>query len=195
MVVDLPLAFLGYGGLLFVFLCYFFRFDRIVHLKMSSMGEWPSQRVVDRMIFGRFFHLFLIDFGSQIYTSPANSDWHVPPSHVPRRLPPLPPQDPVVSIVGYRSVVPTRLGALCSFVRVRATLRLFQAAHGSNRFYGVGSSSVWFWWRCVSYTRLRSAEATIILLHGSRAGKTGHPTQPVKIRDPFSIDTNTTRLC
>jgi hypothetical protein len=73
-VVDLPLAFLGYGGLLFVFLCYFFRFGRIAHLKMSSMGEWSSQRVVDGMIFGRFFHLFSVDFGSQIYTSPPNSD-------------------------------------------------------------------------------------------------------------------------
>jgi len=39
MVVDPPLVFLGYGGLLFVFLCYFFRFGRIVHLKMFSMGE------------------------------------------------------------------------------------------------------------------------------------------------------------
>jgi hypothetical protein len=38
-VVDPHLAFLGCGGLLFVFLCYFFRFGRIVHLKMSSMGE------------------------------------------------------------------------------------------------------------------------------------------------------------
>jgi hypothetical protein len=73
-VVDPPLSFLGYGGLLFVFLCYFFRFDRIVHLKMSSMGEWPIQRVVDGMIFGKFFHIFFVDFGSQIYTSPPNSD-------------------------------------------------------------------------------------------------------------------------
>jgi hypothetical protein len=52
------LAFLGYGGLLFVFLCYFFRFGRIVHLKMSSMREWPIQRVVDGMIFGKFFSHF-----------------------------------------------------------------------------------------------------------------------------------------
>jgi len=42
-VVDLPLAFLGYGGLLFAFLCYFLRFDRIVHLKMSSMGGGGGQ--------------------------------------------------------------------------------------------------------------------------------------------------------
>jgi hypothetical protein len=43
---------------LFAFLCFFFRFGRIVHLKMSSLGEWPSQRVVGGMIFGPFFHLF-----------------------------------------------------------------------------------------------------------------------------------------
>jgi hypothetical protein len=73
-VVDIPLVFLGYGDLFFAFLCYFFCFDRIAHLKMSSMVEWPSQRVVDMMIFGRFFHRFLFDFGSQIYTSPSTSD-------------------------------------------------------------------------------------------------------------------------
>jgi hypothetical protein len=72
--VDPPLAFLGYGGLLFIFLYYFVRFGRIVHLKMSSMGEWPIQRVVDGMIFGKFFHIFFVDFGSQIYTSLPNSD-------------------------------------------------------------------------------------------------------------------------
>ncbi len=58
-VVDLPLAFLGYGGLFFAFLCYFFHFGRIVHLNMSSMGEWLNQRVVDGVIFGRLFHIFL----------------------------------------------------------------------------------------------------------------------------------------
>jgi len=72
-VVVLPLAFLGYGGLLFAFLCSFFCFGRIVHLKMSSLGEWPSQRVVTGVIFGRFFHLLFFDFGSQIYTSPPTS--------------------------------------------------------------------------------------------------------------------------
>jgi len=72
-VTDLPLAFLGYGGLLFVFLCYFFCLGGIVHLKISSMGEWLNQRVVDRVIFGRFF-TFFFDFGSQIYTSPPTSD-------------------------------------------------------------------------------------------------------------------------
>jgi hypothetical protein len=73
-VVDLPLTFLGYGGLFFAFLCYFFHFGRIAHLNMSFMGEWPSQRVVNRMIFGRFFQHFFFDFGSQIYTSPPTSD-------------------------------------------------------------------------------------------------------------------------
>jgi hypothetical protein len=29
----------------------------------------------------------------------------------------------------------------------------------------------------------------------TRAGKTGHPTRPVKTRDPFSLDPDTTRLC
>jgi len=27
----------------------------------------------------------------------------------------------------------------------------------------------------------------------ARAGKTGHPTRPVKTRDPFSLDPDTTR--
>jgi hypothetical protein len=31
----------------------------------------------------------------------------------------------------------------------------FQAVHGGNWFYGVGSSSVRFWWRRVSYTHRR----------------------------------------
>jgi hypothetical protein len=31
----------------------------------------------------------------------------------------------------------------------------FQAVHGGNWFYGVGSSSVWFWWRRVSYMHRR----------------------------------------
>jgi hypothetical protein len=73
MVADLPLAFLGYGGLLFAFLCYFFRFGKIVHLKMSFMGEWPNQRVVDRVFLAGFF-TFFFDFGSQIKTSPSTSD-------------------------------------------------------------------------------------------------------------------------
>jgi len=47
---------------------------------MSSMGKWPSQRVVDEMIFGPFFSLFFFDFGSQICTSPPTSDWHAPPA-------------------------------------------------------------------------------------------------------------------
>jgi hypothetical protein len=29
----------------------------------------------------------------------------------------------------------------------------------------------------------------------ARAGKTGHPTRPVKTRDPFSLDPDMTRLC
>jgi len=40
-VVDFSLAFLDCGGLLFAFLCYFFRFGRTIHLKMSS---WRSGR-------------------------------------------------------------------------------------------------------------------------------------------------------
>jgi hypothetical protein len=35
-------------------------FSRIVHLKLSSLGEWPSLRVVGGMIFVPFFHLFLL---------------------------------------------------------------------------------------------------------------------------------------
>jgi len=50
----------------------------------------------------------------------------MPPSRIHRRLPPLPPQAPVVSIVGDRCVVPTRLGALCSLARMRATLCFFK---------------------------------------------------------------------
>jgi hypothetical protein len=43
--------------------CYllFFRFGMTVHLKMSSLEEWLSQRVVGGVIFGHFFllHFFL----------------------------------------------------------------------------------------------------------------------------------------
>jgi len=124
---------------------------------MSSLEEWPSQRVVDGMIFCPFFFTFFFDFGSQIYTSPPTSDWHAPPSHITRCLPPLPPQALVVLVVCDRRVGPTRLGTLCSVVRVRATLRLFQVVLGGNQLYGVRSSSRWSWWRHVSFTHRRPA--------------------------------------
>jgi hypothetical protein len=119
-----------------------FRFGRIVHLKMSSLGEWLSQRVVGGMFWPLFFHLFSLI---------------LPPSHVPRRLPPLSPQDPVVSVARDRRVVPTRLRALCYLVRVWVTLRLFQAELGGNRLYGVEPPSGWHQCRCVSFTRRRPA--------------------------------------
>jgi hypothetical protein len=72
-VADFPLAFLDYSGLLFAFLCYFFRFGKTVHLKMSSLEEWSSQRAIGGVIFGPFF-TFFFNFGSQIYTSLPTSD-------------------------------------------------------------------------------------------------------------------------
>jgi hypothetical protein len=53
------------GRYLFAFFC----FGRISHLKLSSLGDWPSIRVVGGMFFGPFFHLFSSDFGSQICSS------------------------------------------------------------------------------------------------------------------------------
>jgi hypothetical protein len=111
---------------------------------MSSLGKWPSQRIVNRVILAFFCHLIFFDFGSQIYTSPPTFAWHTPPSRVLRRLLLLPPQALVVSIIGDRCVVPTHLGALCSLVHVRATLRLFQAVHDGNWLYDVGSLSGWY---------------------------------------------------
>jgi len=58
MVDDVPLTLLDYDGLLLAFLCFFFYFGRTIHLKMSSLEEWLSQRVVDDVIFGRFFFHF-----------------------------------------------------------------------------------------------------------------------------------------
>jgi hypothetical protein len=107
------------------------------------------------VFFGQFFFTFFFDFQSQIYTSPPPSVYHAPPSHVPRRLPPLTLQDPVISVVDDRRVAPTRLDALCSVVRVRATLRLFLAVLDGIGFYGVGSLSGWPRRRRVSFTRHR----------------------------------------
>jgi hypothetical protein len=150
-VANFPLAFLDYGGLLFAFLCYFFRFGRTIHVKISYLEEWTSQRVVGGMIFCPFFFFFFFFFFSlfslilearSTFLRRLLTDTH-PPSHVPRRLPPLPLQALVVSVVGDRRVAPTCLGALCSVVRVRVTLRIFQAVLGGNRLYGIGSSSGW----------------------------------------------------
>jgi hypothetical protein len=71
---DLPLTFLGDGGLFICFSLFFLSFGRVVHLNMSYLGEWTSQRVVGGMIFDPFFHIFFFDFGSQIYTSSPTSD-------------------------------------------------------------------------------------------------------------------------
>jgi hypothetical protein len=59
---NLPLAFLGYGGLFICISLFFLSFDRIVHFKMSSLGDWPSQRVVGGMIFWPFFSPFFLWF-------------------------------------------------------------------------------------------------------------------------------------
>jgi hypothetical protein len=70
---GLPLAFLGYGGFyVSLFVC-FLLFGRISHLKLSSLGDWPSVRVVGGMFFGPFFHIFS-DFGSQICSSSPTSN-------------------------------------------------------------------------------------------------------------------------
>jgi hypothetical protein len=76
--------------------------------------------------FWQVFRIFFVDFGSQIYTYMPNSDLQAPPSRIPCHLPPLPPQAPVVSIIGDRRVVPTRLGALYSLAHMRATLCFFK---------------------------------------------------------------------
>jgi hypothetical protein len=143
--------------------CYlhFFVFSFILAgLFISRCPLWRSgwANVSSTMWFlAGFFFTFLFDFGSQIYTSLPTSDWHAPPSHVPRRLPPLPPQAPVVLVIGDRRMAPTRLGALYSMVCVRATLGLFQAVLGGNRLYGGGSPSGWTQWRRVFLTRRRLA--------------------------------------
>jgi hypothetical protein len=141
----------------FVFLCFFPSFGRIVHLKMSSLGEWSSQRVVGGMIFGPFFSSFFFDFGSQIYTSSPTFDWHAPPSRVLRRFPPLPLQDPVVSVTEDRCMLPTRLEALCYLVRVWARLHLFQAVLSGNWLYGVEPPSGWHRCRRMSFKHRRPA--------------------------------------
>jgi len=131
------------NGGLFSF-CYFFHFGRNFHLKMSFLEEW---RVIVLPV-GSFlagFLTFFFDFESQIYIFPPFSDYHAPPSHVPRRLPPLSLQAPVMTVVGDRRVAPTRLEALYFVVRVRATLRLFLAMLGRIGFYGVGSLPGWPW--------------------------------------------------
>jgi hypothetical protein len=71
---SLPLAFLGYAALLCVFSLFFLLFGRIVHLKLSSLGKWPSLRVVGEMIFWPVLSLFSSVFGSQIYISSPTSD-------------------------------------------------------------------------------------------------------------------------
>jgi hypothetical protein len=135
--------------------CYlrFFVFSFVLaELFISRCLLWRSGRANVSSVgwfLAPFFSLFFFDFGSQIYTSSPTSDWHAPPSHVPRRLS---PQALVVSVVGDRGVAPTRLGALCSVVRVRTTLRLFQTMLGDNRLYGVGSPSGWSRWRGVFFT-------------------------------------------
>jgi hypothetical protein len=42
------------------FSLFFFRFGKIVHLKMSSLGKWPSQSVVDEIFWPVFFTIFLL---------------------------------------------------------------------------------------------------------------------------------------
>jgi hypothetical protein len=55
--VSLPLAFLGYGGFyVSLFVC-FLLFGRISHLKLSSLGDWPSVRVVGGIFLARSFTL------------------------------------------------------------------------------------------------------------------------------------------
>jgi hypothetical protein len=100
--------------------------------KVSSTGS-----------FGRFFQCFSFDFGSRIYMSPPIFDRHALPSRVSWRFPPLPPQAPVVSVVGDQRVVYMRLGALCSLVRMWSRSTFFRAVLGGIGFSGVGSSSGW----------------------------------------------------
>lgn len=139
-----PLAFLDYGGIVFSVIS--FVFGRNFHLKMSSLEEWRAIVLsVGSCFWPVFFSLFFFDFESQIYTSPPFSDYHAPPSHVPRRLPPLTLQALVITVVGDRRVAPTCLEAFCFVMRVRATLRLFLAMLGGIRFYGVVSLPGWPW--------------------------------------------------
>jgi hypothetical protein len=116
--VDLPLAFLGYGGL---FICFSFV---LAELFISRCLHWGVAESTCRRRddFWPVFSHFFFDFGSQIYTSSLTFDWHAPPSRVLRRLP---LQDLVMSVAGDWRMVPMRLGALCCLVRVWATLHLF----------------------------------------------------------------------
>jgi hypothetical protein len=89
------------------------------------------------------FFFFFFDFGCQICSSSPTSDWHAPPSRVLRRLPPLPPQDPVLSVAGDQRVVPMRQWALRCLVRVWATRRFFLADLGGFWSFSVGPPSGW----------------------------------------------------
>jgi hypothetical protein len=125
-VVDPPIAFLDYGGL---FLCVFVVFSFVLAgLFNSRCLLWGSGRVnvsSTKCFFGWFFHLLsLILEAISTLLRRLLHDTH-PPNRVPCRLPLLPPQVPVVLVVGVRRVGPTRLGAFCSLVHVRAMLRLF----------------------------------------------------------------------
>jgi hypothetical protein len=140
----------------FLFFCYFFRFGRNFHIKMSLLEEWSCDCVVGGEFFWPvfFFHFFSLILKAR-YTSPSPCVYHAPPQPRSRLLPPLTLQDPIVSVVGDRRMAPTRLDALCSVVHVRATLCLFLAVLDSIGFYGVGSLSGWSRRQRVSFTRRR----------------------------------------
>jgi hypothetical protein len=56
---GLPLAFLGYDGFyVLLFIC-FLLFGRISHLKLSSLGDWPSVRVVGGIFLAHSSTFFL----------------------------------------------------------------------------------------------------------------------------------------
>jgi hypothetical protein len=142
---------------LFVFRCFFFRFGRIVHLKMSSLGEWPSQHVVSGMIFGPFFHLFSLVLEAR--------------STLPRRLL-TDTRHPTALSVVFRPCHPKiwscrspEIGAWCPRAWELSAVwcacgpcsAFFQAELGGNRLYGVERPSGWHRCRRVSFTRRRSA--------------------------------------
>jgi hypothetical protein len=107
--------------------------------------------------FSRILSVFFLEFWSQIYAHPSTSDWHMPPSCIPRRLPSLLPKVLVVWIAGARRVVLMRQGVFALWLRMKATFRLFRPCLVASEVYDVRSAAMCLWHRRV-YTRRRSDE-------------------------------------
>jgi hypothetical protein len=135
-VVVSLLTFRGYGGF---YLCLFFAFLSFVSDSIAKARCLAWTVVVVRVFnggFGQILQLLSIVVWCQIYATPLLFSRHAPPSRVLRRRPLLPPEAWLSPVVRVRRVVCTRQRALCSLVRVTATLRSFLAMRGGAVVYG-----------------------------------------------------------